>query len=539
MREIQLLDCTLRDGGYINDWKFQNKNLISLFERLIDAKVDIIEIGFLDERRPFDMDRSIMPSTECADKIYGFLDKKESMIVAMIDYGTCNIQNIARCEDSFLDGIRVIFKKHLMCEAMEFCQQLKELGYKVFSQLVSITSYSDEELLELINLVNMVKPYAVSMVDTYGLLYPEDLLHYYQILDKYICQEIKIGFHAHNNFQLAYANNLSFIERKTNRDIIVDGTLFGMGKSAGNAPVELLGMRLNEKYEKKYNVDAMLEAIEESIKDFYTKVPWGYKTFFYLCSKNSCHPNYETFFQQKNNLSETKVDQLLSLIEPEEKKLLYDKIIAEQCYTRYIEKNIPENKSIKDFKAEICKRELLIVGPGKNVYLQMKKVKTFIELKNPYIISINYIPPDISVNCVFVTNGKRYHDMILDLKKVNVKVLATSNVECRGGKFDFVINRAPLLENEQKIMDNSFLMMLKFLRNIGIRKLNCVGFDGYSDKEDNYCNPAMEYGFVKQEAAYLNFHMKKRICEFREKMDIRFITFSAYDTEEDINGASI
>lgn len=101
MREIQLLDCTLRDGGYINDWKFQNKNLISLFERLIDAKVDIIEIGFLDERRPFDMDRSIMPSTECADKIYGFLDKKESMIVAMIDYGTCNIQNIARCEDSF------------------------------------------------------------------------------------------------------------------------------------------------------------------------------------------------------------------------------------------------------------------------------------------------------------------------------------------------------------------------------------------------------------------------------------------------------
>ena len=182
MNKISLLDCTLRDGGYLNDWKFGRKHLNSIFERLVDANVDIIEIGFIDERRPFDIDRSIMPDTESVDKIYGHLDRKQAMVVGMIDYGTCSLNNIQPCRESFLDGIRVIFKKHLMYEAMEYCWELKKLGYKVFSQLVSISSYNDQEFMKLIELVNDVKPYAVSIVDTYGLLHPEDLLHYYGIL---------------------------------------------------------------------------------------------------------------------------------------------------------------------------------------------------------------------------------------------------------------------------------------------------------------------------------------------------------------------
>ena len=170
MSKISLLDCTLRDGGYVNDWRFGRTNIVSMFERLVDSNVDIIEVGFLDERRPFDIDRTIFPDTLSADKIYGSLDKKNAMVVGMIDFGTCSIEHLAPCCNSYLDGIRVIFKKGKMRPAMEFCRQVKALGYKVFSQLVSVTSYTDEELLELVQLVNDVKPYGVSMVDTYGLL---------------------------------------------------------------------------------------------------------------------------------------------------------------------------------------------------------------------------------------------------------------------------------------------------------------------------------------------------------------------------------
>ena len=542
MKNISLLDCTLRDGGYVNDWRFGRTNIVSIFERLVDANVDIIEVGFLDDRRPFDKDRSIFPDTASADKIYGLLDKKQDLVFGMIDYGTCAIENLAPCKDSYLDGIRIIFKKGKMYQAMEFCRQVKALGYKVFSQLVSVTSYSDEELLELIKLVNDVKPYGVSMVDTYGLLDSEWLLHLYKILDENVLPEIKIGFHAHNNFQLGYSNALAFLKYDGKHDVVVDGTLYGMGKSAGNAPIELVAMTLNEKYGGHYNIDAMLEATNESIMDFYKVKPWGYNTFFYLCAKNKCHPNYLTDYSKEENLSVTKIDELLATIEPKDKKLLYDKAVGVRYYDEFINDNFDDGLTTNRFLDFVGNKKILLIGPGKNIKLQKDKVDRLIEKETPVVISINYIPDTVSVDCVFITNPKRYHDMTLSLKEEKakgIKTFATTNVTCRNGRFDFVVNRAPLLEKDESIIDNSFLMLLKYLSSIGIKEVYCAGFDGYSDKESNYSNPEMEYAFVKQVATHLNSHMKASIADYRRKMSICFVTYSAYDVEEDINGASI
>ena len=150
---ISLLDCTLRDGGYINDWEFGHNNLISIYERLVASGTEIVEVGFIDDRRPFDINRSIFPDTESIKKIYGNIRKKAPMTIAMIDYGTCDIKKIQPCSESWIDGIRVIFKKHLMHEAMDYCAKLKALGYKVFSQLVSITSYNDQDVKDISDLV--------------------------------------------------------------------------------------------------------------------------------------------------------------------------------------------------------------------------------------------------------------------------------------------------------------------------------------------------------------------------------------------------
>lgn len=542
MKDISLLDCTLRDGGYVNDWKFGYANIVSIFERLVDSEVDMIEVGFLDERRPFDFDRSIFPDTKSADKLYGMLDKKKTLIVGMIDFGTCSIENLSPCADTCLDGIRVIFKKGKMYPAMEFCRKVKALGYKVFAQLVSVTSYTDEELLELVELVNDVKPYCISMVDTYGLMDGDLLLHLYQILNDHVAPEIKIGFHAHNNFQLAYSNVLAFLKYEGEHDVVVDGTLYGMGKSAGNDPIELVAMTLNEKYGGSYNIDSMLEAISESVMDFYKLSPWGYKTFFYLCAKNQCHPNYLADYMKEENLSVSMLDKLLSTIEPEEKKLLYDKKESGDYYSRYVEEHCNDGKAVNDFLDFVGNRKVLLIGPGKNIRLQANRVRDFVASEHPAIISINYLPAEVISDCVFITNPKRYHDMTLSLKEERysgVKTLATTNVTCRNGAFDFVVNRAPLLEKDEKIIDNSFLMLIKFLHRIGIKKVYCAGFDGYSDSESNYTDPEMEYAFVKREAVHLNSHMKKSIAEYRCGMEINFITYSAYDVEEDIHGAAI
>nr|MCR4788537.1 aldolase catalytic domain-containing protein [Lachnospiraceae bacterium] len=291
MRDIKLLDCTLRDGGYLNDWEFGHSKIINIYERLIASGVEMIEIGFLDDRRPYDVNRTIFPDTASIRESFKSTTKRPPVMVGMIDYGTCSIDNLEDRKDSILDGIRVIFKKHLMDDAMAFVKQIKDKGYIVTAQLVAVSEYTDEDIAKISKLVNEVRPMAVSMVDTYGLLYPDTMLDLYKKLDAAVDKDIYIGFHAHNNLQLGYANAMAFIRHETDRNIIVDGTLYGMGKSAGNDPIELVAPFLNENCGKNYNVAPMLEVIEESIKEIYIRSPWGYRTQFYLSAENECHPN--------------------------------------------------------------------------------------------------------------------------------------------------------------------------------------------------------------------------------------------------------
>lgn len=533
MKKVQLLDCTLRDGGYVNDWKFGYNNLINIFERSTQAGCDIVEVGFLDDRRPFDHDRSIMPNTDCVKKIWGNVTTIPPKVVGMIDFGTCSIENVTLCEQSFLDGIRVIFKECNMHAAMKYCKEIKELGYLVFVQLVSITSYTKDKLQEIIKLVNSVKPYAVSIVDTYGLLYPKDVLYYYNILDKYIDKEINIGFHGHNNLQLAYANAISFLEKETKHNIIIDGTLYGMGKKAGNAPIELLAKYLNEQFDKDYKINAMLEGIEESILDFYHNSPWGYKLCFYQSALNKCHPEYVTYFKDTHTLSISKQNELLSQI-PEEDKLLFNSQKAENIYKKFIEKKESDTDVITNLKSIFQNKKLLLIGPGKNICLQREKVEEYIKNNKPCIIAVNYIPNGINSDYVFITNARRYHNMQIGEQKT----IATSNVECRSREFDFTVNLESLIEKNEKIVDNSFLMLLKLLQSIGISYVSCAGFDGYSETENNYFDLEMEYVELKEQAQSLNEHVRHTIAKLRENMQIDFITFSIYNQETNVYSAT-
>lgn len=533
MNNIKLLDCTLRDGGYTNDWEFGHNNITSILDRLEQAGTDIIEIGFLDERRPFDINRTIMPDTASAERILG-KKPRNAMLVGMIDYGTCGIDRLCPASESILDGIRVIFKKHLMHEAMAFCAQVKALGYKVFSQLVSITSYNEEELAELVALVNEVKPYAVSMVDTYGLLHPDDMLRYYEQLDNTVDTEVQIGFHAHNNFQLAYANDIAFLNKPAKHDIVVDATLYGMGKSAGNSQIELVAMYLNSRFNKDYKINYYLESIEEVIMDFYKKTPWGYKMFFYLCAKNRCHPNYVTTFLKKNEFSVSDLDRALGMIEPEPKKLLYDQKIAEEVFDSV---KINDSEDYSRLTNALAARNVLVIGPGKNVQLQEENIKKFISENDPVIISVNYVPESIKPDYVFVTNRKRHRQMTDSLNLLEnsgIELIATSNLSAGTIPFSYKLGLSELLvSDDDNFKDNSFLMLVKVLRKCGITQINCAGFDGYSNKEDNYADPQMEYSFVKSNADHLNKRIRTELFERYADIKFNFITYSKYTETED------
>ena len=524
-----LLDCTLRDGGYINDWEFGIDNIISMFERVVDANVDFLEVGFIDERREYDSNRSIFPDTKSIAKTFCNVDKKNTKVVAMIDYGTCDIKNIQDKKDSFLDGIRVIFKKHLRREALEFCSELKKKGYLVFAQLVSTTSYSDDEMKDLADLVNRVEPFAVSIVDTYGLLHRDNLIHYFSMLDNELNKKIILGYHAHNNFQMGYSNCLSFFQQETERDVLVDGSLYGMGKSAGNAPIELIAMSLNNLYNKKYDMDQILEAIDVSVLNFYKSATWGYNMFYFIAALNDCHPNYVSYLMNKKTLSIKSINKILNSISTN-KKLMYDKKLIETLYFEYQSNIVDDKKDIIELSNVLKDREVILLGPANSMNTERDKIKNYINQNKPIVIAINDIHNDINLDYVFISNSKRYAQMSYKLINKNCKLIFTSNVTpVKRDEDSFLLDYVKLIDENTDIIDNSLVMFIKVLMDVKCKRVSLAGFDGYYVDKSNYYDKDKEYDFAKKKSKYLNEYTSNFLKSAREKIDINFVTKSIYE----------
>ena len=535
MKDIKLLDCTLRDGGYVNDWEFGRDNIVNIFERLVSAGVDIIEVGFLDERRPFDPNRSIFPDTESANKIYGRLDKGNAMVVAMIDYGTCGIEHLQPASETCLDGIRVIFKNFKKEKAIAFCKEVKALGYKVFAQAVSITSYTDRELLDLVDLVNDLEPEALSIVDTYGLMHEDHVQHYFELMDYNLKPGIKIGYHAHNNFQLAYSNSIELLRVPTRRTIVIDGSLHGMGKSAGNLPIELMSMYLNGNYGKSFDISQLLEAIDMNIMPFYRKTPWGYKMFYYIAASHQCHLNYVDWLMNKQTLSLRQITEILNMLQ-DEKKLLYDKEYIEELYMEYQSRECNDDEALRELSAKWRDQEILVLGPGANLLRQQDRVHRYIEEKDPVVITINYLPEEFHTDYVFLTNSRRYMQLITRLAllaengqwKRDFRTVATSNIPKVSENFDYILNYNSLIDRNAEYMDNSFVMLLHVMAETGVRRIACAGFDGYSTKAENYFNSEMDYRIAKEKFHGLNEYVAKNLRDLKGTLEVEFVTDSRY-----------
>ena len=529
---VLLLDCTLRDGGYVNDWNFGSGNLTYIFDRLNSAGVDVIEVGFLDDRRQADMNRTIQPDTASLGAVYSKTASGDSAVFAMIDYGTCSIDNVQPRDETFLDGIRVIFKKPNMRKAAEFGRELMDKGYLLSLNMVSITSYSDDDIREFAECVIRIDPFAVSIVDTYGLMHKEQMYHYFELLDRYLERDIRIGYHSHNNFQLAYSNTIEMIKIHSDRKIIVDGTLYGMGKSAGNAPIELLAMHLNEDYGKNYDISKLLEAIDVSIMPIYREHYWGYSMQFYIAAKNDCHPNFVKYLLNKKTLTIRDVDNILSRIDPE-RKLKYDEQYIESLYSEYISENEDDRDDLKKVKAALGDRELLLIGPGNSELTERDRILEFIKEKDPVVLAVNFVPENLDPDFIFLSNSKRYSFLFHKLENCSSKIIATSNIAPLDKPFAYTIRYDYLVSENDEIWDNALVIILNLLRKVGIAKVNLAGFDGFkNDIDKNYIDPSFKLSSDFSYLSAVNERLTKKIAEYRKTMTINFVTESIYDDKD-------
>ena len=532
MRKIGLLDCTLRDGGYVNDWNFGAGSIKSIFSRLDDAGVDAIEVGFIDERRPYDPDRSIYPDTKSVEPVFKDIQKPHALVTAMIDYGTCSIDKIAPASESHIDGIRVIFKKHRQDEALAFIAQIKEKGYKIIINPVSVTSYSDEEMLVLINKINKLDPYLVTIVDTYGLMHSKEVLHYCKLMDDNLKKNIILAYHAHNNFQLAYANSIAVINKIKDRDLIIDGTLFGMGKSAGNACTELIAMYMNEFCGKNYDINQIQEAIDVDITKEFNKKEWGYRPLYYISALHDCHPNYVTQLLDKKTLSVKQINEILEKIPAEnDKKLLYDKDLCEKLYNEYQNKTVDDAKAVQELKKQFSGREILLVGPGKSIVDEKAAVDEFILQKHPLVVSVNFLNDDFPIDYVFMGNAKRYSQFFSRIyaEQDKVRLICTSNISEAREKIDYIVNFAALAGEKEVIRDNPLVLLLNLLIKLGVKSVHLAGFDGYDNTiEANYYKEYVPMLYDTKNVLARNDAIKAYLKEIDSKISIRFLTNTRY-----------
>ncbi len=530
MKAVRILDCTLRDGGYVNDWNFGIGSIKSIISRLAKADMDIIEVGFIDERNPYNPDRSIYPDTDSIKPALESLDVHNSMIVAMIDFGTCALDKIALRKDSCLDGIRVIFKKQDQDAAIEYMRAIKEKGYKLFVNPVSVTGYSKDDALALIKKINALDPYTVTIVDTYGLMHGGDAFEYYKLYDANLNAGIAIAYHAHNNFQLGYANCIYLLDRKTDRPLVLDTSLYGMGKSAGNTATELLTMYMNERHGAAYDMNQILEAIDVDIMKEYAKQRWGYTFQYYIAALNDCHPEYVKYLVNKKTLAIKTVNEILKQI-PETTKLSFKKDLIERLYDDYQDKFFNDDASYKTLAQELSGRPILLLGPGSSLLTEAAALKAFIDGRKPLIFSINFVHDQFPIDYVFMGNSKRYsqffHKIYGEIQRC--KVICTSNISESSKHIDYKFNYGSLALDIESVRDNPLLMLLQILIKCKCSEIYIAGFDGFTkDNSINYFREYIPYLYCDDDLMKRNDAISLYLKKIRSEINLKSLTKTLY-----------
>lgn len=501
---VKLLDCTLRDGGYCNKWNFGKRAIDSIINSLIEAGADIIECGFLNGAVQFSPDNTRRPRVEDFSELFPS-DKKKSLAVCMVNFGDCRLENIPVHDDSLIDGIRVAFHKKDALPAMDLCRGLKEKGYKVFVQAMVSLSYSDEEFIQLINRVNDAEPYA------------------FYIVEHNLKRNVAIGYHSHNNMQLSYANAQTLADMKTKHDVIIDASIFGMGRGAGNLNTEWFLEYLNETLEgsdnDRYNVEPLLSVIDDFLMFFYNQNPWGYSLPNYLSAKYNAHPNYATYLDDKKKLTIESMNEIFNMMSFE-KRLRFDKNYIENLYETYMQRGEKQTTQEAILKEKVQGKTILVVAPGKSSSLEKDNVRYFFDKKRPVVISVNFFYEDIPTDFIFMSNLKRFRELDSDLFG---KCIVTSNMPV--SDVCLRVDYTNLLNDEEIVRDNAGLMLIKLLIECEVTEIFFAGFDGYShDVDENYFENRMTFVSGKATLDAMNIGLTKVLKDFAQKVPIKFLT---------------
>ena len=285
--DIKVLDCTIRDGGLVNNFHFSDEFVKSVYDTCVKAGIDYMEIGKNNSptlQSPEEFGAWNFCKDEDIRRIVG--DNNTGLKIAvMSDIGRTVKEELLPKSESLIDMVRIATYIHQIPAAIELIEDAHAKGYETTVNIMAISKSFDDELDEVLEQLSQTPVDIIYIADSFGSFYPEQIN---SLTEKYLKvakpQGKKVGIHAHNNLQLAFANT---IEALTYGTSYLDVTISGLGRGAGNCPMELLlGFLKNP----KYNIEVVLEFIEKHIVPLQKELDWGYSIPYMITGQLNEHP---------------------------------------------------------------------------------------------------------------------------------------------------------------------------------------------------------------------------------------------------------
>ncbi|MFC1482663.1 aldolase catalytic domain-containing protein [Candidatus Margulisiibacteriota bacterium] len=283
--EIKVFDCSIRDGGLINKWQFSDELVLETYKAMSEAGVDYCEIGYKASEDQFDPKEygkwRFCRDNEIKEIFKGI--KRGSKLACMVDIGRVKEEDIKPAKDSPFDMLRVACYVNQIDKGIALANLIMEKGYETTINIMAVSTNLEKDIDEALAQLSETKIPIVYVVDSFGSLYCEDITF---LVKKYLkfLKGKTVGIHCHNNRQLGFGNTIQAIIDGAN---VLDGSLTGIGRGAGNCPLELIvGFLKNPKYQLR----PLVKVIEEQYVDLRKKIEWGYMIPYMLTGTLNEHP---------------------------------------------------------------------------------------------------------------------------------------------------------------------------------------------------------------------------------------------------------
>lgn len=527
MNSLKVLDVTLRDGGCVNDFNFGQPYMDSILNALEQSNVEMIELGYLDDTKGSEQGRTQYINEKVITQFFLKEKKPGIFYVAMMDYGKFNPDKLMPNDGKGIDGIRVAFHKKNCKDIIEVGQKIMEKGYAFFVQPMITLRYSDSELIELIESVNQYLPNASGfyIVDSFGEMRPNDMERILNLVDHNLIPTMTLGFHSHNNLQMSYSNAITLLNFPTNRNLMLDCSIMGMGKGAGNLNTELLMEHLNLFYGKQYKTEPLLAVCDSVLNQIKAEHYWGYSVEYYLSAINHCTPSYASHFYNKHMLPIEQVAELLGIIR-EDKKISFDRNYAEELYFQYnTQKNADDVEVIQKLNNLFAGKRIVLIAPGKTISESVEKIRTEMEQPNTISIALNNMEL-FYTDYVFVTRV----DVLSKAISEGRNVITTSKLLQKKIPGVSIIDYKKWILVDGEVQDSSGIMAINLLKSCDVGEILLAGFDGFHvNLKKNYYDKKMGHPLTPEQAEKRNHYFKEYVKKVGKQLPLRFLTDSLYE----------